>query len=203
MQKNSKLPEKFVLSRAPKEYLKQGWSHCGAFSIKGILGAYNKDVEKNPREYHIFWWNRITGAGLYRNYYVDVLKKYGIDADARNANSLYDNQKLTLLKKLLRKNIPVMVLIGNGYLSNGKYSPFRASIISHWLTVWGYNDKEKVFYVYDSCVPKEFYDKGIPIGNKKRTYSEVLRDWKGAIITRFILGWGKNFYIQIEGIKNE
>lgn len=70
-----------------------------------------------------------------------------------------------------------MLRIGNGYLKSGKYSPFIASFMGHWITLWGYNDKEKAFYVYDSYVPARRHNKTIPIGNTKRTYEEVLRDW--------------------------
>ncbi|MEK6842215.1 MAG: hypothetical protein AABX84_00205, partial [Nanoarchaeota archaeon] len=60
----------------------------------------------------------------------------------------------------------------------------RQKLIAHWISVWGYNNKEKVFYIYDSFVRKK--DK-IPIGNVKRTYSQLLRDWKGAFYTKSYL----------------
>ena len=69
-----------------------------------------------------------------------------------------------------------MVRIGNGYLPNGGHSSLLACIVGHWITLWGYNDAEEVFYVYDSAVPPQLYDENIPAGNKKRTYAEMLRD---------------------------
>lgn len=84
------------------------------------------------------------------------------------------------------------LFIRNGYSPTGKYSAIRRQLISHWITIWGYDDKERIFFVYDSCVEPKCYDK-IPVGNVKRTYKQILRDWKGAFYFRF-----KNFlYIPV------
>lgn len=45
MKKN---PVKFILTRKPEEYLKQGLSHCGVYSLKAILSAYGKDNKIHP-----------------------------------------------------------------------------------------------------------------------------------------------------------
>lgn len=55
--------------------------------------------------------------------------------------------------------------------------PILGKIVPHWITLWGYDDKEKVFYVYDSGLTKNLYDRNVAIGNTKRTYDEILRDW--------------------------
>jgi hypothetical protein len=52
-------------------------------------------------------------------------------------------------------------------------------LIHHWITVWGFNDEEGVFYIYDSMVAPKYYNKNIPIGNVKRTYQNVVRDLGG------------------------
>ncbi|PJC33239.1 hypothetical protein CO051_01830 [Candidatus Roizmanbacteria bacterium CG_4_9_14_0_2_um_filter_39_13] len=90
---------------------------------------------------------------------------------------------------------PVMVWIGNGYLPNGGYSRIMRMAICHWITIWGYDDEKKVFYVYDSAVPKNHHDVTVPIGNVKRTYNEMLRDWSGAWLPRL---WGFTNYQYIE-----
>ncbi len=202
MQRN-KLSPIFILKKHPKEYLKQGFSHCGAYSVKGILSAFGKDTKNHPKEYHKNWISWITGAGFTKSYYVDMLQSQGFQAIGKNAQHLSDENKLNLLKKLLSKNMPVMLLIGNGYTKNGKFNFLRAQIVSHWITLWGFDDKKKIFYVYDSAVPKKLYDKNIPIGNKKRTYLEILRDWKGSLLPSIMM-WGQYFYIQIDSSdKNE
>ena len=73
--------------------------------------------------------------------------------------------------------------IGNGYSQTGKYSSLRRHLIAHWISIWGYDDDKKVFYVYDSYTDQKSYDK-VPIGNVERSYNHILRDWKGTIYTR-------------------
>lgn len=166
-----------ILIHHPKEYLKQGLMHCGAYSVKGILSAYGRDVKKDPRDYEVSIFARLVGITNGLTNWPKVLKDFGIDAGKGSANNLSKEQRLSLLKKLIDEDKPVMVRIGNGYLQSGRYSKFIASFMGHWITLWGYNDEERIFYVYDSCVPLARHDKNIPIGNTKRTYAEILRDW--------------------------
>lgn len=201
--RNNKLPSKFVLTKKPKKYLVQGFSHCGAYSVKGILDAFGKDRNKHPKNYHTNLLSKITGSGFTKSYYVDMLRLHGLYAKGENAEILWNKEKLVLLKKMISKNFPVMLCIGNGYTKTGRYNPIKASLIGHWITVWGYDDTKQEFYVYDSAVPKKNYDKNIPVGNKKRTYSEILRDWKGSLTTKFI-GFGEYYFIKIKSVdKNE
>jgi len=175
-----------ILPIRPSEYLKQGPSHCGAFSVKGILSAYGKDDTAHPKEYHPHLFGRLTGLTTGLQYWPRVLARHGMEAIPKFAADLTDEGRLQLLRELLLKNNPVMVCIGNGYLPNGKYNPIRGRVLGHWITLWGYDDESELFYVYDSAVPKEKHDKHIPIGNTTRTYQEMLRDWKGAL-----LSWGR------------
>lgn len=192
------LPEKFILTIRPKEYLKQGISHCGVYSLKGILSAYGKDDKENPEDYHISHIKHITGVVWNMEVFKKIFLSYGISVEARSAKDISPDQRLKILKEILSKNIPVMIRIGNGYLQNGRYSNFKGKIIGHWITLWGYNNEKKVFYVYDSCVPKNHYDKDIPTGNKKRTYFEMLRDWRGALIPPWFQSY---LYIEIRSVK--
>lgn len=164
-----------VLSKAPKEYLQQGLSQCGAYSVKGILSAYGKDDGRPPRNYQpnlLAKYTSITGPATWSR----LLQSYGFNAKLDNTRHLSDDQRINLFKSLIDNDVPVMVRIGNGYLRNGSYSKFVASFMGHWITIWGYNDDEKVFYVYDSYVPKERYDRSVPIGNTKRTFEQMNRD---------------------------
>jgi len=170
------LPTTFILSVKPVEYLTQGISHCGAYSVKAILSAFGKDDKKRPEEYHPNFFNRFTGLTLGKNYYSKILNKYGIITEFKSAKNLPDVEKIGLLKTLLSENVPIMIRIGNGYFRSKKYNPFLGKIINHWITLWGYNDKKMVFYIYDSGLTKNLYD-DVPIGNTKRTYDEILRDW--------------------------
>jgi len=190
------LPTRYFTTVKPKEYLVQGLTHCGAYSVKAILSAYGKDNKKHPKDYHTHLLNKIIGGGLTKNYYVNILKSYGLEAEFKDSSSISTAERINLLKSLLVKNAPVMIAIGNGYNSEGTYNSLLAAYQSHWITLWGFDDNDQAFYLYDSCVKSDHYDKDIPIGNKKRSYKEIIRDWKGSLITRLL--YSKEYgYIEI------
>lgn len=166
-----------ILTHHPKEYLEQWHNHCGAYSIKAVLSAYGKDDKKHPRDYQPNFLAKFTGVSLGLIWVPKVLQSYGVAAQRGSAKNLSDRERIELLKKFINEDKVVMLRIGNGYLKSGKYRSFGASFRPHWITLWGYNDEEKIFYVYDSCIPLLKHDKTVPIGNTKRTYVEMTRDW--------------------------
>ena len=172
----NKLPTKYILSIKPQEYLEQGPSHCGVYSIKGILSAYGLDTKTHPKYYHPYWVGRITGSGFGKNYYVDILSQNGLKAQILSSEDRSDQERIYLLNEMLAKNTPVMIRIGNGYISD-KYNPVIGRVVSHWITLWGYDNDKKVFYIYDSGLPNKFWSKTQQVGNTTRTYNELLRDW--------------------------
>ncbi|KKU82270.1 MAG: hypothetical protein UY10_C0038G0003 [Microgenomates group bacterium GW2011_GWA2_47_8] len=192
----NKLPHRFIVSRRPKEYLKQGPSHCGVYSVKAVLEAFNKVAGVKPQDFHTNWISRITGAVFHPDYLVHMLESYSLVAKYGTVTRLSDDKKIMHLKSMLSKDAPVILMVGNGYQRNGEYSRLKAAIVGHIITVWGYDDREGVCYMYDSTVPKELYVTNVPIGNTKRTYEQVLRDWRGAFLSRLL--WRDSFrYIEV------
>lgn len=184
----TQIPEEYIVNRKPKEYLKQGKVHCGVYTAKAVLEGFGKSLHKDPVEYHVNFLNKITGCMFRCQDLVNVFKKYGLKTKVMSAKDLEDEQKLQVLKKILLNNRPIPVFISNGYryTKNGtEYNKLKSFLVGHIISIWGYNDKEKVFYIYDSTVPKSHYNK-ISIGNIKRTYKELLRDWQGATYYRFL-----------------
>lgn len=170
-------PSEFILSKKPKEYLTQGLSHCGVYCVKAVLSAYDKDDREHPKKYHTNWIGKnLFSFATGKSYYDKILASYGIKSKTQSAERLSNQEKLELLKKLLSKNTPVMVRIGNGYLNKG-YNPIVGKLAPHWITLWGYDDSKKTFYVYDSALAIKYWDKTLSIGNTSRTYNEILRDW--------------------------
>lgn len=171
------LPARYVLTIKPKEYLKQGLSHCGVYSVKAILNAYGKDEKVHPKEYHTNWVGKnLFSLATGEDYYDKILASNGIKSKTQSAEKLSDEEKVKLFKTLLSKNTPVMIRIGNGYL-DGNYNPVVGKIMPHWITLWGYDDAKSSFFVYDSGLPIKYWDNSLPIGNTTRTYKEILRDW--------------------------
>jgi len=136
-----KIKGKVILKRKPAEYLRQGLLYCGGYVVKGILSAFGKDDRKNPEEYVPF--HSIATS----NFIVRKLKEYGLNARAESASNLEDGKRLRILKNHLRKGFPVILRIGNGYMGNGRFNTLKALIFGHWISVWGFSDNKKVFYV--------------------------------------------------------
>ena len=182
-----------IIDVKPKKYLQQGIRYCGGYTIKAILSAYNRDDGRHPKEY----LPRLTRFIRFATPKViqQEFHKHNFEAPIRRANNFSNNQKINLLKKELNKNHPIVILVGNGYTPKGKYISVQRHLISHWISIWGYDNKEKVFFIYDSYCNPKYYDK-VPVGNVKRTYNQILRDWKGAIYTKPIS------FIYIPVIKN-
>ena len=171
------LHNKFIVSKKPKEYLVQGPSHCGAYSIKGILSAFGLDSRGHPKEYHTNKFGELTGWTIGKSYWVKILKSYGIDSKMDSADDLSHDEKLNLLKRFISEDTPVMIRIGNGFYHSREYSKLLGKIVPHWITLWGFDGAKQIFYVYDSGMLKKHWDKNLPTGNTTRTYQEILRDW--------------------------
>jgi len=171
----SELSEEHVVTIRPAEYLQQGLTHCGAYSVKAILSAYGVDDSTDPCDLYVSRWARILGIGIGRDYWGQVFRAHGIDVQNKSAVECNDTEKIFLLKRLLTQNTPVMIRIGNGYATD-KYNPLLGRIIGHWITLWGYDGE--AFYVYDSGLRRKFWNPSLPIGNTIRTSEEILRDWK-------------------------
>ncbi len=183
------VPESCVLPIRPKEFpYQEGVLHCGAFAAQAVLNAYGLPNVSEPWELHTSRISLKTGSSISKDYYPAILRSYGLDARCRSANGLSDEEKLNLLKGLLAAGSPVILSVGNFFSrETGEWNPVKGIIGSHWISLWGYDDKEGVFYVYDSLVSKKLSD-DVPIGNKKRPYRTILRIWPGSIFSRLLLG---------------
>jgi len=153
-------------------------SHCGVYSVKAILSAFGLDDKKHPKEYHTNWIGKhLFSFAIGQKYYDKIFQSYGVQSETKTAKKLPNEEKLKLLKELLSQDNPVMIRIGNGYLTE-KYNSILGKLVPHWITLWGYDDDSKqLFYVYDSGLPKKAWSTNLPIGNTTRTYQEILRDW--------------------------
>jgi len=195
------LPRKYILPIKPAEYLKQGPMHCGAYSVKGILSAFGLDTRRRPKEYHPTWVGKVTGLSIGKNYWANILRSHGIQAERKTAAHLPDAEKLYLLKALLAGGNPVMVRIGNGYFLGRWYNPLFGWMVAHWMTLWGYDDDKEIFYVYDSAFSRRYWNASLPVGNTTRTYAEILRDWRFGWwqCWYWYMGRGSHVYVGVRG----
>lgn len=171
--------ELVVLPGQPVEYLFNGPSNCGVYVAKGILSAYGRDIHLDPRDYHPanslakkFGWT-LVGA------LIKILKNFGLRVEKRFAQGTTE-QKIDLLKSLLRSGTPVILNVGSCYEVRYRWI---AKIIPHWISVWGYNETD--FFVYDSSVPLDKKNLSLPAGNRKIEHQDLVWFWGAAYWFKF------------------
>ncbi len=175
----------YILPVHPQEYLyqprgnKEEEGNCGPRAIAGVVGAFSGTVE-SYQNYNKYWiGKKLHWMTPYQM--VQVINENGLEAKRGNAGKLSEKEKIELLKRELLKNTPVILLVGNGYDSDGNFTTeSKARLIPHYVTIYGFSQKDDrsgEFYIYDPRVKKENYTPNIPIGNIARPYHDVIRDW--------------------------
>lgn len=161
---------------APSQYPRQRKKQCGIFTIKAVLDAYHLDAHTRPKDYLTFFSRVFFG---YTNplRLQSVLRRRGLEAPFRLTWFMNKQQRLALIKKHLRKGEPLILLVSseeNRYLKKVR---FKKWVAPHWISVWGYDEEKKEFFIYNSLIVPEFHHK-VPIGNISISYDRLLRLWK-------------------------
>ena len=103
-----------------------------------------------------------------------VLNKYGMKSEYFYCRWEQDAPKIQLLKEKI-KDGPVILLISHAYSSLRDFSFRRAFTKQHYVSLRGYDDEKKVFFVYDSNVEKKSKDgKKLPAGNITISYNRLI-----------------------------
>lgn len=182
------LPEKCVVPVRPKEYRYQAVRHCGAYNVQAVLHAYGLGDSRDPGDLHTSRLAVWSGSSISKDYYPAILRAHGLEARAGSAAGLPDDEKIRLLKGLLAGGAPVILSVRNYFHRvTGRPREIKGRLLSHWISLWGYDDAEGAFYAYDTLVPPNLYD-ALPVGNKKRSYGTLLDIWPGSIFSRLVLG---------------
>ncbi|MEA2001872.1 MAG: BtrH N-terminal domain-containing protein [Actinomycetota bacterium] len=166
---------KVVLS-LPLSYPKQEGLSCGETNARSVVESFGHVYQRPTR---VGLLVRLFGYSLLKSL-EKLFESHGVSAPIRSAAGLDDAEKLDLLRSHLETGYPVVIAIGNGHLRRGEYFPAARLILGHYLTIYGFDDPNQTFFVYDSYLDGE-PDSGLPVGNETRTYSEILRDWRGPI----------------------
>ena len=145
------------------------WS-CAHHSLKAVIEW--KNGESQPmKEYSANWWSRTTY--LMTPWWITrVLKKYQLDYKILKGKNLNEEEKLELLKWNLKK-WPIILLVANGQTKKKWFSRRRAIFHWHYVTLWWYNDRENIFFVYDS--------------NTRRKTEEYLMKWTIKVPYKYVL----------------
>lgn len=170
-----------IVSHAPKEYPHQEGLTCGEYNVRAILDGF--EIPYQPPS-SLRLRIRMFGYSFIQDI-SDLLQFHGVPAPMRYAAQLSDEEKIRILRKHIKGNQPVLLAIGNGHLRRGVYSPVARFFIGHFVTIYGYCNKDDIFFVYDPYLVGPYHE-NIPIGNEVRTFKEIIRDWRGPFYYKFI-----------------
>lgn len=143
---------------------------CANYSLKAVIEWKNR-TKRPIEEYAADWWSRATYLMTPR-WITKVLKKYKLKYSILKAKTLSDDERLFLLKYNL-KRWPIILLVANWQTKKKRFSRSRALVHRHYITLWGYDEKKKIFYVYDS-------------NTKRKTETEVMK-WTLKVPYKYIL----------------
>jgi len=164
----------FLLDKIPPEWFplrdrKFWW--CAHYSLKAVI-EWNWWKVKNIEAYSSDWWSRKTYF-MTPWWIKKVLKKYKLSYTILNARKLNDNERLFLLKQNI-KDGPIILLVANWQTRKKRFSRGRALVHRHYVTLWWFNEKKKIFYVYDSNTKRSLWKRWI----LEVPYKYILKEWK-------------------------
>ena len=163
----------FLVNKTPPEWFllrkRRIWG-CAHYSLKAVI-EWEKNIEKPIEDYSCDWWSRKTYL-MTPWWILKVLKKYKLKYTILKAKKLKENEKLFLLKQNL-KDGPIILLIANWQTKKRRFNWGKALTHWHYITLWWYDDKKKIFYVYDS--------------NTKRETENKIMEWTLAVPYKYIL----------------
>lgn len=166
----------FLIDKTPPEWFplrkrKIGW--CAHYSLKAVI-EWKENIQNPIEKYSADWWSRNTFLMVPR-WIKRVLKKYKLKYEVLKAKKLDNNEKLILLKNSLKKG-PIILLIANWQTREKRFSWWKALTHRHYVTLWWYDDKNQIFYVYDSNTKRET-QQHLMKWTLKVPYKYILKEW--------------------------
>jgi hypothetical protein len=144
---------------------------CWHYSLKAVIEA-KTHIKKWVREYSWWKWSYHTWFMTPRSVGW-VLKKHWISYKFFKIFFLTPRKKIELMKKRLIY-WPILIFIANWLVKDKRFSRKKALTHRHYITIWGYDDNDWTFFVYDSsCVRPMGW---LPIWNIKIPYKYIIKE---------------------------
>ena len=93
---------KVILKHQPKQYLKQGPSHCGAYTALAVLESFTMTEINNPIDLHTNRLSHLTGILSSRGL-VTLFDKHGIKTKINTAQHLSTIKKIQAIEEETEK----------------------------------------------------------------------------------------------------
>ena len=166
----------FVIKQTPPDWFplrkrKIWW--CAHYSLKAVI-EWKKWNTHDIEHYSSGWRSRNTYLMTPR-WIIKVLKKNNMKYSILKAKKMDEHEKLSLLKDNLKK-WPIILLVANWQTKSNRFNLRRALVHWHYVTLWGYNDSQQIFYVYDSNTKRKTLDTKMK-WTLKIPYKYILKEW--------------------------
>ncbi len=167
---SSKISTSSVIEYLPQYNYRQTINDCAPFNAAAVVRALTKEsVDSAEYAKNISWRlpNKYTLPwGLEKQ-----LKENNIVIDVPNLGLATDEERVLFLKEKLSQKEPIIIL--------GKTGSYQ-----HYITIFGFDSSQDIFYVYDSMYDKESDGmtkdvNGDAPGNRNLTTEELLSFWRG------------------------
>jgi len=150
------------------------WSHfrCGSYTAEWVSRAVG--IENTPSNFLLSGpvWFDLFRPIIPRDMR-KLFKAKGMTTIEMHLSEFTLEEKLNWLKnEIVNLKRPPVVLIRTATL--------------HWIAVGGYDDKKKLFYIYDSRIGVDSFGTVLPIGNSTMTYADMLFLWSGRMFWRYV-----------------
>ena len=163
-----------TVKHLPKNYPRQQGLACGEYNARIMVESFDLPFQNLP---HPPFRVKLLGFSFLHDLQ-SLLMQNGLSAPVHVASKLTPSEQLHTIQAHIDQDEPVLLAIGNGHISRDKYSPVARFFLGHFITVYGYNSEQEIFYIYDPYL-EGAYPHSIPVGNEVRTFDEILRAWSG------------------------
>lgn len=179
----------FTILNAPTYYpLQTKIGYCWPEQVRLIVEANYNLKSKNEGFYTSTLLQKLIW-GMMPRQILKILKKHWFRPKI-GFLKWKKHDKISFLKKKLQI-WPIVLMITHAYNSKTRFNLLRALWLHHYISIWWYNEKDQVFYVYDSSISTNIRS-DIPIWNTTFSYNEIIMYWKYPVLWLV-----RNLYISI------
>ena len=149
-----------IVTYKPTKYMTQPfYRYCGIFQIMTILES-RFWLQKWHKEFFT-WFTKFTWFTL-PNQLVKKFNELWLSASFLNK----EHFTIESVKHYLNNDKNIVLLTGHGYKTKwDSFNPLKAFFGQHYISIWGYDNIKKGFYIYDSSIKQTKINRSLPIGN--------------------------------------
>jgi hypothetical protein len=156
-----------------KYHQQKRFAWCGLYTLKNIIESFQDEIDLAIKDYAPTFWNKLSWFMLPRTI-IKMLNRYWLEATRWRCTLKGKDNKINFLKNLLH-DWPVILVIWHAYKGKRDFDLYNAFSQQHYISLRWYDDKEEIFYIYDSWAPKRLIRKDLPVWNISLKYKNLTK----------------------------